>query len=62
MGPRHVQPDGADLQPPAFGHNGSNACIGWADPRGIAYAHLTDSPDGAEHLADVADAVLAELT
>lgn len=65
-GPRWVpgtfSPMGRTSSPRTFGHNGSNACIGWADPRGIAYAHLTDSPDGAEHLADVADAVLAELT
>ena len=47
----------------AFGHNGSNCCIGWADPeRGIAYAYLTDLisdrlSDVAHHSA-VADAVI----
>jgi CubicO group peptidase (beta-lactamase class C family) len=48
----------------AFGHNGSNCCIGWADPtRGIAFAYLTNllvpGHSGARHLSDVADAVLA---
>jgi CubicO group peptidase (beta-lactamase class C family) len=47
----------------AFGHNGSNCCIGWADPtRGIAFAYLTNllvpGHAGARHLSDVADAVL----
>jgi CubicO group peptidase (beta-lactamase class C family) len=48
----------------AFGHNGSNCCLGWADPdRLIAYAYLSNrvgrpKPDLAHHAA-VADKVLA---
>jgi len=50
--------------PLAFGHNGSNACIGWADPdRQLAFAYLTGTLDteraGSAHMAAVADAVLA---
>jgi CubicO group peptidase (beta-lactamase class C family) len=48
----------------AFGHNGSNCCVGWADPeRGIAYAYLTACIEGRHldiaHHAAVADAVIA---
>lgn len=48
----------------AFGHNGSNTCIGWADPdRRIAFAYLTNRlgrpKTSLAHLAAVADAVLA---
>ncbi|MEV5963239.1 serine hydrolase domain-containing protein [Kribbella sp. NPDC051952] len=55
---------GATSSPRAFGHNGSNCCIGWADPdRRIAYAYLTNRlgrPRTAlAHHAAVADAVLA---
>lgn len=58
------RPMGRLSSPQTFGHNGSNCCIGWADPtRGIAFAYLTDllvpGHDGARHLSDVADAVLA---
>jgi CubicO group peptidase (beta-lactamase class C family) len=47
----------------AFGHNGSNCCIGWADPeRRIAYAYLTGQIDGSRadisHQTTVADAVI----
>jgi len=55
---------GTTSSPRAFGHNGSNCCIGWADPdRRIAYAYLTDrlgrpKADQSHHAA-VADAVLA---
>lgn len=47
----------------AFGHNGSNCCIGWADPeRAVVFAYTSDlllpGPDAARHLAAVADAVL----
>ncbi|MFI6827977.1 serine hydrolase domain-containing protein [Kribbella sp. NPDC050241] len=67
-GPRFL-PDaisslGTTSSPRAFGHNGSNCCVGWADPdRRIAYAYLTDrlgrpKVDMAHHAA-VADAVLA---
>jgi CubicO group peptidase (beta-lactamase class C family) len=57
---------GSLSSPRAFGHNGSNCCVGWADPdRQIAYAYLTNrvgrpGPDLAHHAA-VADQVLAAL-
>ncbi|GLY37411.1 putative esterase/lipase/beta-lactamase [Amycolatopsis sp. NBRC 101858] len=46
-----------------FGHNGSNCCIGWADPdRRVAFAYVTDrlvsGHSAAAHLGEVADAVL----
>jgi CubicO group peptidase (beta-lactamase class C family) len=48
----------------AFGHNGSNCCIGWADPdRDLVFAYLgnrlENRGDGALHLAQVGDAVLS---
>ncbi|MCL2464948.1 MAG: beta-lactamase family protein [Micrococcales bacterium] len=54
---------GAASSPRAFGHNGSDCCIGWADPdRGLAFAYYTDrlGPRGAAqgHLTAVADAIL----
>jgi CubicO group peptidase (beta-lactamase class C family) len=57
---------GATSSPRAFGHNGSNCCIGWADPdRRIAYAYLTNRVgrrklDLAHHAA-VGDKVLAAV-
>jgi len=47
----------------AFGHNGSNCCIGWADPeRQLACAYLTNLLEPQKpavlHLAEVADAVI----
>ena len=46
-----------------FGHNGSNCCIGWADPtRGLVFVYFTNLLAGREadvaHLAAVADAVI----
>ena len=33
--------------PLTFGHNGSNACLGWADPtRRLVVAYLTDRLQG----------------
>jgi len=69
-GPRFM-PDvvsslGSLSSPRAFGHNGSNCCIGWADPdRQLAYAYLTNRvgrphADLAHHAA-VADKVLAAV-
>jgi len=67
-GPRWVEGAitslGATSSPRTFGHNGSNCCLGWADPdRRIAYAYLTNrvgrpKPDLAHHAA-VADKILA---
>jgi CubicO group peptidase (beta-lactamase class C family) len=47
-----------------FGHNGSNACVAWADPtRGLAVAYLTGllpaGLDRARHPSQVSDAILA---
>ncbi|TCO43922.1 CubicO group peptidase (beta-lactamase class C family) [Kribbella antiqua] len=58
-----ITPLGATSSPRSFGHNGSNCCIGWADPdRRIAYAYLTNrisnrAADAAHHAA-VADKLL----
>jgi CubicO group peptidase (beta-lactamase class C family) len=69
-GPRSVRgtvsPMGASSSEVAFGHNGSNCCIGWADPeRDLVLAYLTDRvtwplPDLRHHAA-VADRVLAAV-
>jgi CubicO group peptidase (beta-lactamase class C family) len=64
--PGTVSPMGADSSPRAFGHNGSNCCIAWADPdRDLVFVHLTDRvgwplPDLRYHAA-VADRVLAAV-
>lgn len=46
-----------------FGHNGSNACLGWADPeRGLAVAYLTNrlqgGRGGSPQQSTVSDAIL----
>ncbi len=61
--PTEVSALGGLSSPSAFGHNGSDVCIGWADPsRGLVFAYLTgcfgDLHHNLRHLADVADAVL----
>jgi CubicO group peptidase (beta-lactamase class C family) len=58
------RPLGSCSSPLAFGHNGSNCCIAWADPeRQLVVAYLTDvlqaGPDGAVHQAEVSDAIIA---
>jgi CubicO group peptidase (beta-lactamase class C family) len=67
-GPRGIpgtfSPMGRSSSPTTFGHNGSHACMGWADPsRGLAFAHLANQPGmrraDVAHQAEVADAVLA---
>jgi CubicO group peptidase (beta-lactamase class C family) len=50
-----------------FGHNGSYACIGWADPeRQLAVGYLTgrlvSRAAGARHMAAVSDAVLSAVS
>jgi CubicO group peptidase (beta-lactamase class C family) len=50
--------------PLMFGHNGSNACVGWADPqRRLVVAYLTNRlegrPAGSPHQSEVSDAILA---
>jgi CubicO group peptidase (beta-lactamase class C family) len=64
--PGTVSPFGASSSPRAFGHNGSNCCIAWADPeRDLVLVHLTNRvgwpiPDLRYHAA-VADRVLASV-
>ncbi|NHN57149.1 beta-lactamase family protein [Calidifontibacter sp. DB0510] len=58
-----TDPFGTLASPNTFGHNGSDCCIGWADPdRGIAFGYLTAramrSAEQNRHLGRVADAVL----
>ncbi|WP_170323516.1 serine hydrolase domain-containing protein [Cryptosporangium phraense] len=55
-------PLGASSTARTFGHNGSNCCIGWADPeRRLAYAYVTNRIEGrrldVRHHAAVADGV-----
>lgn len=62
--PGRHRPLGRRSDPEAFGHNGSNCCLGWADPRRrIVVAYLTDRLesrlDGSAHFEQVSDAVLA---
>jgi len=50
----------------AFGHNGSNCCLGWADPqRDLVVSYLTDrvprAPNGIRHLAQLSDAIIAAV-
>lgn len=57
-------PMGERSVPRAFGHNGSNTCLAWADPgRRLAVAYLTShlpaGNDRARHLSAVSDAILA---
>jgi len=62
--PARPRPMGAASSPEAFGHNGSNCCLAWADPsRGLVFAYLTNrlsaSFDGSPHQGEVSDAILA---
>ncbi|WP_436534022.1 serine hydrolase domain-containing protein [Actinoplanes sp. HUAS TT8] len=48
----------------AFGHNGSNACLGWADPeRDLVMVYLTNrlegSPEGSPYQCELSDTLLA---
>jgi CubicO group peptidase (beta-lactamase class C family) len=57
-------PMGRLSSPLAFGHNGSNCCLAWADPkRDLVVSYLTDrvprAPAGIRQLAQVSDAILA---
>jgi CubicO group peptidase (beta-lactamase class C family) len=60
------RPMGRRSSPETFGHNGSNCCIGWADPgRGVVFAYLTGllegGLEGSPHQSEVCDAVLAAV-
>jgi len=62
--PARPRPMGAASSREAFGHNGSNCCLAWADPsRDVVFAYLTNrlsaSFDGSPHQSEVSDAVLA---
>ena len=62
----HSHPMGERSSPETFGHNGSHACLAWADPgRQLVMAYLTSLlPAGRErarHLSQVSDAVLAAV-
>ena len=62
--PARPRPMGAASSPEAFGHNGSNCCLAWADPsRDVVFAYLTNRLsagfDGSPHQSEVSDAVLA---
>jgi len=61
--PLTFSPMGRTSSPRAFGHNGSNVAIGWADPdRDLVFAYVNNLMTGYvpdyTHLAEVADAVL----
>jgi CubicO group peptidase (beta-lactamase class C family) len=65
--PNRITPLGMHSSASTFGHNGSNCCIGWADPtRRLAFAYLTnrvESPSVAvRHHATVADHVIDACT
>ncbi|BCJ39593.1 putative lipase LipE [Actinoplanes ianthinogenes] len=62
--PLRARPMGRLSSRRAFGHNGSNACLGWADPdRGLVMVYLTNrlegSPEGSPYQCELSDALLA---
>jgi CubicO group peptidase (beta-lactamase class C family) len=64
--PTRPRPMGRNSSPNTFGHNGSNCCIGWADPdRQLVVAYLTNrlqtGLEGSPHQNDVSDGVLATI-
>lgn len=59
-----ISPLGEISSKQAFGHNGSNCCVAWADPtRDLVFVHLTnrlgEGLDAIGHHSAVADAVIA---
>ena len=59
-------PMGRLSSPLTFGHNGSNCCIAWADPkRDLVVSYLTDrvprAAPGMRHLSQVSDAILSAV-
>lgn len=59
-------PMGRLSSPLAFGHNGSNCCIAWADPkRDLVVSYLTDrvprATPGMRHFSQVSDAILSAV-
>ncbi len=62
--PARVRALGRRTSPRAFGHNGSNACLAWADPdRDLVLAYVTNRlhPHGeaSEHFCDLSDTIVA---
>ncbi|GAA2706996.1 serine hydrolase domain-containing protein [Actinoplanes palleronii] len=62
--PLRPRPMGRRSSRRAFGHNGSNACLGWADPsRGLVMVYLTNrlegSPEGSPYQCELSDTLLA---
>jgi CubicO group peptidase (beta-lactamase class C family) len=62
--PAAHRPMGRLTSPQAFGHNGSNCCIAWADPaQDLVFVYLTDrltrGHEGASHQGRVGDAIIA---
>ncbi|GGK75535.1 serine hydrolase domain-containing protein [Mangrovihabitans endophyticus] len=60
--PARPRPMGRRSSTRTFGHNGSNTCLGWADPdRRLVVAYLTNrlqgGLEGSPHLCAVSDAV-----
>ncbi|WP_181065904.1 serine hydrolase domain-containing protein [Rathayibacter rathayi] len=56
-----LPPLGRLNNPRAFGHNGSNICVGWADPdRKVVAVYLTNvlAKDNQKHITDVSDAIV----
>jgi CubicO group peptidase (beta-lactamase class C family) len=61
--PALIAPMGQLSSRQAFGHNGSNCCIGWADPtRQLVFVYLTNlltsRAQDIRHLAAVADSII----
>ncbi|WP_238013531.1 serine hydrolase domain-containing protein [Dactylosporangium sp. AC04546] len=66
LDPDRPRPMGRTSSPQAFGHNGSNVCVAWADPaRRLVVACLTNRVEsrtaGAAAHNAVAEAILAEF-
>ncbi|GLW31104.1 serine hydrolase domain-containing protein [Actinoplanes regularis] len=62
--PERARPMGRLSSRRAFGHNGSNACLGWADPdRDLVLVYLTNrlegSPEGSPYQCELSDTLLA---
>ena len=60
--PNLYPPLGSVAGPRAFGHNGSNVCVAWADPDSrlvVAYLTNTVASDGARHMTAVSNAIAA---
>jgi CubicO group peptidase (beta-lactamase class C family) len=61
--PARVSPFGRLSSPRTFGHNGSNVCLGWADPdRNLVVAYVTNRlsrrAGASPHLAALSDALI----